>query len=639
MATRTIANGGGNWNSTGTWVEGAVPTSADNVVATATSGNLTINATAASLSVDFTNYVGTLSLSGGVTWTVSGNFKMVAGMTVSGTATTLSITAVSILTSNGKIWTGALSLVSGVVITLADPFTVNGLFTCGNAGGAINSSQLNVNGNLTLSTGLFGSSILNFGGTTTVIGAAAIIMPLTINTSGTVTFNNSPFTFQGSSITYTAGTVVSSGTTLVIDAVCTISTNGMTWNTVQLNPGWGLTFGNDFNVLNLTTPVASFNQTLTGSNINVSGNWTCSGALTMSGTTNFKLTGTATFTPSTVIIQNNLTFVSGTRTISGTILNYNTGTITYTAGTVNTGTCVLTITASTSATLNISGMTWNSVTFQNASTITLSSDLNIGTTLQLNSGISNTITINGNNANISGTLSISSGAGTIAGTTTFRFVGTTTTLLVAGGTTQNNITFVSGTVTFSGANFAYNTGTITYSGGTVNTGTTNLNVASSTTFNTNGMTWNSITFTGASATITLNSALSVTTLTEQMVGGTPWTVTFAGTSGFTVGTLLFSQSSGRILTLKSGITYTITTALTSTVSTSAGHNIINCSTVNGTKAIFTLQQGATQDLSFVDGTDLDSTAGKTIWSYKGTLTRALNWQVLPTQPKNIATIS
>ncbi|OGZ63144.1 MAG: hypothetical protein A2639_03020 [Candidatus Staskawiczbacteria bacterium RIFCSPHIGHO2_01_FULL_34_27] len=60
-ATRTIADGGGNWNSTGTWVEGAVPTSADDVVATATSGNLTINAAATARSFDLTGYVRTVT--------------------------------------------------------------------------------------------------------------------------------------------------------------------------------------------------------------------------------------------------------------------------------------------------------------------------------------------------------------------------------------------------------------------------------------------------------------------------------------------------------------------------------------------------------------------------------------------------
>ncbi len=60
-ATRTISNTGGNWSATGTWVEGAVPTSADDVVATATSGNLIINTTAAVRSIDLTSYIGTLT--------------------------------------------------------------------------------------------------------------------------------------------------------------------------------------------------------------------------------------------------------------------------------------------------------------------------------------------------------------------------------------------------------------------------------------------------------------------------------------------------------------------------------------------------------------------------------------------------
>lgn len=62
MATRTISDTGGNWNSTSSWVEGAVPVDGDDVVATATSGNLTVNVNTALLkSFDLTGYPSTLS--------------------------------------------------------------------------------------------------------------------------------------------------------------------------------------------------------------------------------------------------------------------------------------------------------------------------------------------------------------------------------------------------------------------------------------------------------------------------------------------------------------------------------------------------------------------------------------------------
>ena len=72
MATRTISNTGGNYNATGTWVEGIVPTSADDIAATATSGQLTINVAAAARNVNLTNYNNTITFNTGQTWTVSG---------------------------------------------------------------------------------------------------------------------------------------------------------------------------------------------------------------------------------------------------------------------------------------------------------------------------------------------------------------------------------------------------------------------------------------------------------------------------------------------------------------------------------------------------------------------------------------
>lgn len=67
---RTIANGGGNWSSTGTWVEGSVPTAANCVVATGTSGNVTIDVNAFARSIDLTGYTGTLTHNAGVTLSI-----------------------------------------------------------------------------------------------------------------------------------------------------------------------------------------------------------------------------------------------------------------------------------------------------------------------------------------------------------------------------------------------------------------------------------------------------------------------------------------------------------------------------------------------------------------------------------------
>lgn len=55
-ATRTISDAGGNWDSPASWAEGAVPTAADDVVASATSGSLTINVAAACRSIDLSSY-------------------------------------------------------------------------------------------------------------------------------------------------------------------------------------------------------------------------------------------------------------------------------------------------------------------------------------------------------------------------------------------------------------------------------------------------------------------------------------------------------------------------------------------------------------------------------------------------------
>ena len=67
MATRTVANGGGNYNVAATWVENAVPTNADDVVFTATSGQLTVNVASQAKTINFTNYTNTITFTAQLT--------------------------------------------------------------------------------------------------------------------------------------------------------------------------------------------------------------------------------------------------------------------------------------------------------------------------------------------------------------------------------------------------------------------------------------------------------------------------------------------------------------------------------------------------------------------------------------------
>lgn len=104
MPTRTISNTGGNYNATGSWVEGVVPTSADDIVATATSGQLTVNVSAAARTIDLSNYANTITMN--ANWTVSGagltNSISSVGMTWSaGSGGVLIFTSTQNLIQNG----------------------------------------------------------------------------------------------------------------------------------------------------------------------------------------------------------------------------------------------------------------------------------------------------------------------------------------------------------------------------------------------------------------------------------------------------------------------------------------------------------------------------------------------------------
>lgn len=414
MATRTISDAGGNYNNVATWVEGAVPTSADDVVATATSGNLTVNVSSAALTVDFTNYTGTLTMN--AAWTISGSvFKLVAGMTVSGNGTLTFAPAngsTITLTSAGNTWSGAISFanVATYTINLADDWIVNGQISSSQNGiKTINNNTLFIKGNMNFANvNLFGGTTLfeiNGTGNQSIATNSYIASSVRINkASGTLTIAN--LGFIGSNFDYIQGTVaVTSGTTfaLALGANGTQNlncTNAISWANVAFgsNTGGGartVNFTSDFIitggwsnftlgtlVLNGCSYVSAIPGTMTippttGTITYTLDNPLTVGHLTTSGTNGFVLNG------STIHVNGNLTIVpniSGTGTIQMDGTNKS---ITSTSGT--TVSCNFTIN-STTITLN-SGSTLRYST----RTLNLNHDL-LGTGVV---AITNSCTING----------------------------------------------------------------------------------------------------------------------------------------------------------------------------------------------------------------------------------------------------
>lgn len=228
MATRTISNAGGNWNATGTWVEGAVPTAADDVVATGTSGNVTINATAACRSADFTNYVGVLTHNAAIVWsigtsTVNGTtaLKFVAGMTYTlGNAATSEIDFIS--TSATQLGITTAGKVLGNVVFNA---TSNGSWILLDAmtatGGTITLTKGTFNtGGFSVTCSIFASNnsntrALTFGASTITVTAGsgtnawnlATVTGLTFNAGSSTIVMTGRDTFQGGGLTYTSLTI------------------------------------------------------------------------------------------------------------------------------------------------------------------------------------------------------------------------------------------------------------------------------------------------------------------------------------------------------------------------------------------------------------------------------------------------
>lgn len=273
-------------------------------------------------------------------------------------------------------------------------------------------------------------------------------------------------------------------------------------------------------------------------------------------------------------------------------------------------------------------------------TVTFSDDLYITGSFLPHSGFGGTTTLIGNNVYASAAVSTTNNGNIVGGTTNLRMQAGSTLTSTAVGLYNIPIFFEGGlgtiTITANPNTLYFGNGAVlTWVSGTVNTSNANnilltngcvLNTPSS------GMTWKNISFLqNQSPTITLNAPITITNFLTYSLGTN---VTFIGTSGWTANTFRILTTGSQIHTLKAGVTYTVTNDFTSNASLNNLNDTLRSSTP-GTKAIFTLNPGATQSVAFTNATDIDSSQGQIIYSVNGTITNTDNWNVL--SPSTIGT--
>jgi hypothetical protein len=353
MAVRTVSILGGNWNAVTTWVGGVVPVSADTVDFTALSGNLTVNITTATLAgINFTNYVGTITFNANISVNTSVNLGT-GGFTQAGGGTFgLAIGNTTTITSNGVSWNNLLSFTgNGVTYTLADNLNVTGnIVLAGTSSITFTGNILYIGGNLTVSSTAttLGTTTFNFNGTSTwsCPSVGQIRNNITIDTLGTLTVSGNVY-YQTGTLTYIAGTVVSTGSVLNLTASTTINTSGMTWREISITTGTQ-TLISDLNceVLRMNNSV-TVNVDSSGGNVYILESLIKSGVGISQGTASINLIGTGTWTHTAVgVIRNNINInTTGTLTI-GTNVYYGVGTLTYLSGKINAKNSTFNISAS-----------------------------------------------------------------------------------------------------------------------------------------------------------------------------------------------------------------------------------------------------------------------------------------------------
>ena len=511
-----------NWGTTTNWLENAIPTTADDVIFDANSGNCNLNVNGVCRSFDANTY-------GAKTWSLNSNsinvgtgiFRLGTGMIVTGNGTFIRNTNVAgtmTMTSNGVVWPGNVTFaINATGMSWADNWTILGNFLFGGFASVTGTATITIGGSLTNAGGVSASPnstatyVLN--GTGTLDGNFTML--IVINTSGIITL---PTSLRPGTLNY-----ITAGNVIVNPGHTYIMRDGSSHLTDRTSTG-----GSKINFFNLTG-FQSGTVTLL-SNLTVTNNYT--------NNVNVAFAGGFTI------------FIAGNLLSNGFILN-------------------------------------PSLT---------------KTTLELNGPTSSTVQSTAVPAAIYTNLIINKSAGA---TVTF----------------LSNILF--GDATFPNS-------ILQLTAGFVNPGSFTITTNASCVIN--NMTLNNLT---VGATVTQNTANTINgTLLVNI------STTFAGTAGWTCGTLICTTTTAsRTITLQNSVTYRTTTGV-QLVGTTA-NTITMISNNASIRAIWTLDYGATQNIIYVNGTRIDSSLGQTIWTFGGLISttplgaETLNWRT-GTRPGTIA---
>jgi hypothetical protein len=667
MPTFTVSATGGNWSSTSTWVGGVLPAIGDDIVANATSGPLTVDGNRTCLTINFTNYTNTFRINNGVALQVAGTaITLFSGMTYDQTTTgilntngnqaAITVTFNGITIPNLTVGKSGAGL-STLTVSGANPTVRNFVFsnTASNAQLTLSGVNLIITNSFSMnSAGVLAGNTPIFTGSVTLsqIGGNMFV-GFTVSSGSTLTLGSNIPSIAGN-ITFASGSFLVAGTfTVNITSSCTLDSSNVTWYNINTTSnGHTITLNSDLNISNnLTWNIQSFGiQIIAASGIRtitVQGSVTSTAAYSRTFNLNniiLNLVGTGSFAVAWITPSVGTTCAININTSNPT--GYVIGSSTFTGGNLMqlsslnfslVGTSVASAFSGTTLYLSNSNLDTNrsSVGGSNPSyanlTIFQSAGFLTDTTVLGNVSLTSSNTgciVNGAKILIGLSLTIQSGVGS-SGTATFEFTGSNGPASWGAGTYQNNVI-----INKSGGVLNLPSGTIVWgaggrvlqlTSGLVNAGTSTISVPSFVTIN--NMTFWDLNVNGG--TITQNTK---NTIQNNLTLASFSNVTFSGTAGWDCANLLCSTAN-RTITLQENIQYNTTNSV-NMLGTDAQRITITSSSPSN-RAIWTLSQGGTQSMVYVNGTRIDSSLGQTIWSFGGVLNNTINWG-LGTKPRTVS---